>query len=97
VKTVIKPVERSILESSDRPPKYPKQQKQGLLFQGISPGTTFVAMATCTRTATLFLVFSLTGIHYFQPQNPNFDPLDPKFVPKVCLYIYELKKAIKTL
>jgi len=56
-----------------------------------------LARASYTRTTTKFLLFSLLGIHYFQPQNPNFNPLDPKFVPKVCLYIYVHKKVTKNI
>ena len=41
-------------------------------------------------------VFRL-GNPLFSTPKPQFDPLDPKFVPKVCLYIYELKKAIKII
>jgi len=75
----------------------PETTKTGLMFLRISPGTPFVAMAEIAQNSNPVLVSPLTGIHYFQPQNPNFDPLDPKLVPKVYLYIYKHKKSIKTI
>jgi len=39
----------------------------------------------------------LRFLHHFSPKNPNFDSPTPKFIPKVCLYVYVLKKAIKTI
>jgi len=38
----------------------------------------------------------LSGNPQISHQNPNFDPLDPKFDPKTCTLIYKHQKAFKT-
>jgi hypothetical protein len=59
----------------------------------LAMATSLLAMASSDSTHQ----FSSRGKHPFSLQNPNFDSLTPKFVPKVCLNVYELKKTIKTI
>jgi hypothetical protein len=63
-----------------------------LLFLAILPGTPSVAVAGNAQNNNPVLVFSHMGIHYFQPQIPNFDLVMPKFNLKVCLNVSKHEK-----
>jgi len=58
--------------------------------------TTSLAMAT-SLLAMASLDRQLSGKTPFSLQNPNFDSLTPKFVPKVFLNVYKHKKALKSI
>ena len=71
----------SVWNHSDRPPQ-PGTPKTGCSVTGqlaleryFLPGELHRNRSPCSRC-------SLSGTHHFQPQNPNFDLIDPKFNPK---------------
>jgi len=54
-------------------------------------------LASYTRTGTPVLGFSSRENLQFSHQNSIFDSLDPKFVPKTCLQVWIILKAIKNI
>jgi len=63
---------------------------QANLFQRALAWSSLMRTASCSKS-------TLTGWYLFSPKIPNFDSTTPKFVPKVCLYVYALKKVIKII
>jgi len=55
----------------------------------LAMATSLLAMASLDSQLSVKIRFSL--------QNPNFDSPIPKFIPKVCLNVYEHKKALKSI
>jgi len=91
-------------------PKTLKRIKHELLYRATRHGHHLLAVASLTDCFTrhghqLLAIASLdssqqtqlSGKTPFSLQNPNFDSPIPKFVPKVCLNVYEHKKALKTI
>jgi len=56
-----------------------------------------LATTSYTRTGHPVLGCSFSRTPQFPPQNLIFDPLDPKFVPKMCLLVYIPLKTIKNI
>ena len=62
------------------------------------PSWTVPSLAMATSLLAMASLDSyLSGKTSFSPQNPNFESLMPKFVPKVCLNISRHKKTLKSI
>jgi hypothetical protein len=96
VKTVIKHIERSILKSSDRPSNA-WNNKNGVCCFWQSRRARQCRHGGMHQNNNPVLVVFPYGNPLFSTPKPHFWSLNPKFVPKVYLNVYVLKKAIKII
>jgi len=83
-------IKRISLELSGSTPNARNDPKHGCLLCA-------TRLASYTRIGHPVIGFSSQETLQFSLENPIFDPLDPKFVPKTCLLGYILLKTIKNI
>jgi hypothetical protein len=92
VKTVVKHVEKSILESSDRTPNTQNNKNGVYCFWQSCPARHLSPWRELHRTATLFLCFPLRESTIFNPKFPILIPLTPNLSQKFIYTFIKIKR-----